>query len=443
MAENNKRNLINETAAIYAANAMASNPTPLFLTGTPAKIVRASMANTNLLSSDGDLFVGTGDTYTETIDGIEYTYAKIAKKNQSDLFINELASESTNVGLSASVGKFIDDRLHISTAGTQGASIIMGNGAASNGADAVVIGTSAYVDDDADDSIAIGKSAKVGDKNAIQLGMGENTATNTFQVGNYQMLDLSTGKIPMDRINQARGTTLELGGDAGTILGDTVCGISAKTTFPGGSATAVGYSAEASSQGVSVGAEAYCKGTSNVAIGYKAILGIKDGSASIEKCVAIGAEAKIENDSYMSNAIQLGAGTNSTGGFQVWNYQLMNISGIIPSERRPVYKCTVQYPSSYSPPTSSTSPSVDIYYFDWYSSVYSDLDKIPSNTRLAVTGYQETMSYAVGGTTSVYKPCCGRISKVGSSLSLRVFNYSGSEVSGIDRSLIKFSSEAI
>ena len=130
MAEINKRNLVDETAAVYAANTLANNPTPLFSTGMPAKIIRASIANTNLLSEDGDLFVGTGSTYTETIDGTEYTYAKIAKKNQSELFVDGLNSTAKNVGLAASVGEFIDSRLHISNSTAEGAgSIALGHDA--------------------------------------------------------------------------------------------------------------------------------------------------------------------------------------------------------------------------------------------------------------------------------------------------------------------------
>ncbi len=371
MAEINKRNLIDETAATYAANTTASNPAPLFSTGMPAKIARASMANTNLLSSDGDLFVGTGSTYTETIDGTEYTYAKIAKKNQSELFVNGLNGTATNVGLAASVGKFIDDRLHISTViKAHGTSIIMGDSASSTGADAIVIGTSARVDDDADNSVAIGKNAYVGSGNAIQLGTGENIAGNTFQVGQYQMLDLSTGKIPLDRINRSRGTALVLGndkGEGGSIYGNTIYGIDAKIPTVNSDATVIGYSAEASTGGVVVGANAYCKGINNIAIGYGATLGIKDNTAGIENCIVIGAEAKIENSTYIrKTAIQLGKGTNSSGGFQVWDYQLLTTGGMIVRDRLPtLYKHRLK--KDVVTGGSGSGASYDTYICEWYS----------------------------------------------------------------------------
>lgn len=200
MTEINKRNLVDETAEVYAANTLASNPTPLFSTGMPAKIIRASIANTNLLSEDGDLFVGTGDAYTETIDGTEYTYAKIAKKNQSKLFVDGLNSTATNVGLAANVGKIIDDRLYLTGSTAEGTgSIALGYKTKTTNDQAVAIG---YTAEAVGGSVAIGKFARAVAEDAIQLGPGTNYTTNSFQVGLYQMLDLSTRKIPWERIDQ-------------------------------------------------------------------------------------------------------------------------------------------------------------------------------------------------------------------------------------------------
>lgn len=405
MAEINKKNLVDETAAVYAANTLASNPKPLFSTGTPAKIVRASIANTNLLSNDGDLFVGTGGTYTETIDGTEYTYAKIAKKNQSELFVNGLNSTATNVGLAASVGKFIDDRLHISKAVNYGSttSIVIGR-ASTSGENAVAIGNGADVSDDCDQGISIGYNAKVlnadniaignGSEaravNCIELGSGINETANSFQVGSYQMLDLNTGKIPLDRINYQVGqegtTTISLGGTPGTTLGNTVYGINATTTNTAADATAIGYSASASGGSVALGAQAYCRKNAayGIAIGFKSALGKETEVGNLDSCIAIGNEAKIDNSFYKKDAIQLGTGTNSAGGFQVWDYQLMNSSGIIPLERRPTYRCRLTKQVTVG---GGNGVAVRTYAFEWYSSSSSKGSAIFDN--FSVFGYEE------------------------------------------------------
>lgn len=428
MAEINKRNLVDETAKVYAENTLANNPTPLFSTGLPAKIMRASIANTNLLSKDGDLFVGTGDTYTETIDGIEYTYAKIAKKNQSELFVDGLNSTATNVGLAASVGKSIDDRLYLTGSTALGTgSIALGYDAKTTNDQAVAIG---YMTEAAGGSTAIGKGARavgtgsialgsgatVTVNTAIQLGTGLNTTQNSFKVGNYQMLDLSTGEIPMERINtKGDSTSLALGG---TSSGTTCVAYGFTSMVEGVGSIAIGYGAKALFDG-------------GIAIGKNAKL---ESQGIPKNCIAIGNGAKITYQSTTENtAIQLGAGTNSDGGFQVWGHQLMDSDGIIPLERRPIYKCTVRYPNSYSPPTSSTSSPVNLYYLSWYSSTPT----IPTDFFIA-TGYRETISSADGSNTkSTYSPCCGKIrQRNNGTISLSIFNNYGTEVTGIDESNI-------
>ena len=326
MAEINKRNLVDETAKVYAANTLANEPTPLFSTGMPAKIIRASIANTNLLSKDGDLFVGTGDTYTETIDGTEYTYAKIAKKNQSKLFVDGLNSTATNVGLAASVGKFIDDRLHISNSTAEGTgSIALGYETKTTNDQAIAIG---YMAEAVGGSVAIGKSATASAENTIQLGLGTNSTTNSFQVGNHQMLDLNTGKMPIERIN-ATGTpnSLVIGGSSS-----------------GADCVAYGFNSDAGGMG-------------SVAIGYGASV-LFDGG------IAIGKNANTTEES--GTAIQLGTGTNSTGGFQVWDYQLLTAGGIIVRDRLPtLYKHRLK--KNVVTSGSSSGALYDTYICEWYS----------------------------------------------------------------------------
>lgn len=346
MAEINKRNLVDEVAAVYATNVLASNPEPLFSTGVPAKIARVSMANTNLLRNDGDLFVGTGDTYTETIDETTYTYAKIAKKNQSELFVDGLNSTATNVGLAANVGKFINDRLCISNSTASGiGSIAMGYNASTTNDQAIAIGYEAIA---TGGSTAIGNGAKISTAitNAIQLGSGTNSTMNSFQVWEYQMLDFNTGKIPLERINQIDGTTsrsLCLGGTPGG-QDCTVLGYNSSVGGTGG--TAIGSSARANpydfesksgsgSCGVAIGVGTYGRGNTSIAIGCNARVGdyIGAGNTICDEAIAIGYKAVVTHVTENVGAIQLGKGTNSTGGFQVWDYQLMDENGMIPNNR--------------------------------------------------------------------------------------------------------------
>lgn len=384
MAEINKRNLVDETAEVYAENTLASNPTPLFSTGLPAKIMRASIANTNLLSEDGDLFVGTGSTYTETIDGTEYTYAKIAKKNQSKLFVDGLNSTAKNVGLAANVGKIIDDRLYLTGSKSTTDAIGIGSGANAGGHSSIALGVNAVV--------------SPAGTNSIQLGGGTNETAMSFQVGNHQMLNLNTGKIPLNRINESRHTSLVLGSnqdEGGSIYGNTIYGIGAKIPTANGDATVIGRSAEASSWGVAVGAEAYCKGTKNVVIGYGATLGVKNENIGIDNCIAIGAEAKIENSAYIKKtAIQLGTGTNSAGGFQVWDYQLMNSDGIIPLDRRPTYRCKLTKQVTVG---GGSGAATRTYVFEWYSSSSSKEGAIFDN--FSVFGYEEKVISSISTNT--------------------------------------------
>lgn len=387
----NKRNLVDETAKVYAANTLADEPTPLFSTGMPAKIIRASIANTNLLSKDGDLFVGTGGTYTETIDGVEYTYAKIAKKNQSELFVDGLNSTSTNVGLAANVGKFIDDRLHISNSTAKGTdSIALGYDTKTTNDQAVAIG---YMTEAAGRSIAMGASATakgvgsialgsgatVTAAAAIQLGPGTNSTTISFQVGSHQMLNLMTGKIPLERINQVDGTTsrsLCLGGTPGgqdcTVLGynSSVGGFGG--TAIGSFALANPYDSESKSGsgscGVVIGSSTYGRGDASIAIGCEARVGdrIGVGNTICDQAIAIGYRAVVTHVTKSVGAIQLGKGTNSTGGFQVWDYQLLTADGIIVRNRLPtLYKHRLK--KDVVTGSSSSAASFDAYICEWYS----------------------------------------------------------------------------
>ena len=67
-----------------------------------------------------------------------------------------------------------------------------GSGSISAGSNSSATGTNA---------VAFGFYAQAHANGALQIGQGQNTIANTFQVGSYRLLDTSTGIIPYQRIN--------------------------------------------------------------------------------------------------------------------------------------------------------------------------------------------------------------------------------------------------
>ena len=104
-------------------------------------------------------------------------------------------------GGGTAIGKF-------STANDMGA-IAIGESVTANTIDSVAIGHYANANVPASilgsPVIAIGAYANVTGENSIQLGRGNNNTNNTFQVGKYPLLDLTTGFIPSDRIQGGGG----------------------------------------------------------------------------------------------------------------------------------------------------------------------------------------------------------------------------------------------
>ena len=81
------------------------------------------------------------------------------------------------------------------------ASVAIGQGSVCSAIDSVAIGQESEANSGY--SVAVGRRAKVAANcdTSIQLGAGLNNVYGTFQVGRYQMLEFSTGKIPNARIN--------------------------------------------------------------------------------------------------------------------------------------------------------------------------------------------------------------------------------------------------
>lgn len=91
--------------------------------------------------------------------------------------VNSQYANSVNIGDHSSVGANY--------------SLALGSGSLASGVSSIAIGSN-YTD---------GKEAKATAQNSIQIGSGTNNTANTLQVGNYQVLDTSTGLIPDARIS--------------------------------------------------------------------------------------------------------------------------------------------------------------------------------------------------------------------------------------------------
>ena len=112
----------------------------------------------------------------------------------------------------------------LGTATNVGYAINIGNGSMITGGDSgVAVGNSTEVS--AIDGIALGHGAKSMQQYAYQIGMGINNTTKSLAVGfgyngstplEYQLLDGTTGKIPLDRMPYSAGTGVTIGND-GTI----------------------------------------------------------------------------------------------------------------------------------------------------------------------------------------------------------------------------------
>lgn len=134
---------------------------------------------------------------------------------------------NVNIGQSSTASGAYSVVIGNSSSCTKQQNVAIGNGANITGERSVAIGMSAHAY--SDDGIAIGRATEVSANNAIQLGANgslrtENTHAKTLQVFEWQLLDGTTGKIPMARLpivqcTQAEYDALVSGGtvDANTI----------------------------------------------------------------------------------------------------------------------------------------------------------------------------------------------------------------------------------
>ena len=168
----------------------------------------------------------SGEAYGDFSTAIGYSsnaqsYSSVAIGRQA----NALSTNSIAIGYVAKTNG--SDSITVGhSANTNGTySIAIGCNARTNNARAIAIGNMASAF--SSDSIAIGPGANASGDNNIQLGRGNNYTTNTFQVGNYPLLDLSTGLIPSERIQSGGGIT------------EDYITISSDQTFTGGTSTQI------------------------------------------------------------------------------------------------------------------------------------------------------------------------------------------------------------
>ena len=86
--------------------------------------------------------------------------------------------------------------------------ILIGYDNYSSGDNSVCIGK--WCENTGENSICIGYSAATAEQNSIQLGEGFNTTPNSFQVGEHQLLNIETGKIPDERLSNNIAKTTDI-----------------------------------------------------------------------------------------------------------------------------------------------------------------------------------------------------------------------------------------
>ena len=137
----------------------------------------------------------TGNNLTTNV-GLQANYHGIN-------FIGDYGISMTNEGSVSIGGKFNN------AFGGRKLITIGGNfGIGAQGGNNIWIGSGGCPQQTAQNTLTIGFDAKTTVNNAIQLGKGTNATENSLQVYSYQLLDLSTGKIPKDRLPDDIGLSL-------------------------------------------------------------------------------------------------------------------------------------------------------------------------------------------------------------------------------------------
>ena len=127
------------------------------------------------------------------------------------------ADYSVNIGINSEINA--DDGVALGYEASASGGVAIGRGAEVDSGGGVAIGISAGVSNNGDiaignyagvngtSAIALGYQATATANYAIQIGNGDNSDANTLQIGNYTLLDTSTGIIPDARLSSNVCTT--------------------------------------------------------------------------------------------------------------------------------------------------------------------------------------------------------------------------------------------
>lgn len=130
------------------------------------------------------------------------------------------ADYSVNIGINSEINA--DEGVAIGCEASAYSGVAIGRGAEVDSGGGVAIGISAGVSNNGDiaigdyagvngtSAIALGYQASATARNAIQIGNGSNMDANTLKVGNYTLLDTSTGLIPDARLSSNIARTSQI-----------------------------------------------------------------------------------------------------------------------------------------------------------------------------------------------------------------------------------------
>ena len=225
---------------------------------------------------------------------------------------NTYSTDSIVIGNGATASGYSATALGNGATASDYGTIALGWGASANSRSATALGEGAKASNT--NAVAIGAGATASSINSIQLGTGNNSTPNTFQVGSHQLLDLSTGLIPQERIPSGPALASERGSNANVAMSqlgienifynDSVQ-LGTQSNASGNNAIAIGYTAQAKNTGATVlGSYTTANGSYSIAIGWSS-----EASGAYAVALGWGAEAS----SVSATALGSSAEANSTG----------------------------------------------------------------------------------------------------------------------------------